>query len=198
MYFYLSLIILGFMEGALILKRSFLVKYAKSIFIFSTLLIFLTGIYYSWNLYSVWQTNPVTAALLPPATPISYFIFYVFMWCFASYVLSFFMAILFLLAAQIINKKSGERFFEKEEPWLGATAIFLSGHPGWLVYLPCLVGSYLLVHVFFRLKMGSAAVKEERDSRLPLYYFWIPVALFVILICRFWLSRCFWWPKFLI
>lgn len=185
------------MEGALILKRSFLVKYAKVIFILSVLSIFLIGIYYSWNLYSVWLSDPVTAALLPPATPIDYFFFYVLMWYFAPYVLSLLTAFVFFLVCQIGNKKSEERFFEKEELWIAATTIFLCKYPGWLVYLACLIAVYLFIHLFSRLK-SFFGKKELTDTRLSLYHLWLPVAILSLLACEFWLSKMPWWFKFVL
>lgn len=194
MHFCLSLAVLAFMEGALIFKRSFLKKYAKAIFVFSISAVFLIGLYYSFDLYSVWKTNPVTAAMLPPSTAIDYFLFYVFMWAFAPYVVSLAAALVFLSAFKISNKKSGEKYFETEEPWMAGTAIFLCGHPGWIVYMASLIAIYLLIHLFFRIKNRS-----KKEDRLPLYHLWIPIAIVTILICEFWLPLVWpFWSKLLL
>ncbi|HOB89754.1 MAG TPA: hypothetical protein PKG74_00270 [Candidatus Colwellbacteria bacterium] len=198
MHFYLSLAILAFMEGALIFKRSFLKKHAKAIFVFSIAVIFLVGLYYSFDLYSVWKTNPVTAAMLPPTSPINYFIFYVFVWAFAPYVLSLMAALVFFLAFRISNKKSGEKYFENEEPWFAATAIFLCSWPGWLVYLVCLILIYLLIHLFSKIK-AKFLNQTPKSERIPLYYLWVPLAIFVIVACQLWLPAILpFWSKLLL
>ncbi|HOF50163.1 MAG TPA: hypothetical protein PLH22_00505 [Candidatus Colwellbacteria bacterium] len=194
MQFYFGLAILAFMEGALVYKRSFLKKYAKAIFVFAIAAVFLVSLYYSFDLYSAWKTNPVTAAMLPPSTPIDYFLFYVFMWAFASYVVSLVAALAFLAVLKISNKKSGEKYFESEEPWMAGTAIFLCGHPGWIVYMASLIVIYLLIHLFFRIKNRS-----KKDDRLPLYHLWIPIALLTLLLCEFWLPSVWpFWSKLLL
>lgn len=198
MHFCLSLAVLAFMEGALIFKRSFLKKSAKAIFVFSIAAVFLVSLYYSFDLYSVWKTNPVTAAMLPPSTHINYFLFYVFMWAFAPYVVSLVAALVFLSAFKISNKKSGEKYFETEEPWMAGTAIFLCGHPGWLVYMVSLIVIYLLMHLFFRAKNQSRK-RGSLSDRLPLYRLWIPIAIIAILACELWLPSVWpFWSKLLL
>lgn len=85
-----------------------------------------------------------------------------------------------------LNKKFGERFFEEEEPYLAALSIFLTGHPGWLVYLVVLITMYFLLHTTYYLL-------QRKTARLPLYRLWAPIAFFVILLNEFWLGETSFW-----
>jgi len=86
-----------------------------------------------------------------------------------------------LFSAKALNKKYQERFFEPEEPYFGALAIFLSAHPGWIFYAIAVILIYLLVHILLSL------VACRLSLRLSLYHLWLPVAIFVIIIQR-WLE----------
>lgn len=134
------------------------------------------------------MANVFTRNFLPPVTPFSYFFLYTGFKFFAPYLLSLAVALIFISAMLLLNRRGDGKFFEKDEPWLAGLAIFLSGYPGWLIYLPILLAVYLLAHLFER-------IWERRNRRISLYHLWIPVGLFVILINVFWLSRCFWWLK---
>lgn len=150
------------------------------------LIVFGYAVFLSYNQFIIWLTNPLSKYLLPPYQSINYFLFYVFGKFFATSLLSLFIGLFFFGVVGRLNKKYDGRFFEVEEPYLAGLGIFLSGHPGWLVYLAVLISFYLLLHLGRRLK-------GERNARVPLYHLWIPTALFVILINEFWLSRAFWW-----
>jgi len=91
-----------------------------------------------------------------------------------------------LFLTKILNKKYGERFFEPEEFYLGASAIFLSGHPGWLFYVVFLLAIYVLIQLFSTAK-SSILNSKFSPVRVSLYWLWIPTAIFVILIQR-WLE----------
>jgi GxxExxY protein len=128
--FYLALGILILTWGGALRprsERSFVFKY---IFIGGIILIFGFLFYQSWQLYQVWWKF-----LLPPYQPIRYFFFYCFTNFFEKQLIALGAALLFLAAAFLLNKKFQERFFEKEEPYLGALAIFLVGHPWWIYYI---------------------------------------------------------------
>ena len=197
MLFYLSLIILVFTLGAQLVQlwlRFFVNRRGltqantqtnadifKYIFLISLFLIFGLLFYQSFKQYQLWSQNEISQYLLPPHRSINYFIFYVFRRIFASYLISLMVAILFLFAAKFFNKKYEERFFYHEEYYLGALAIFLMSHPGWLFYLIFLISAYLLIHFY------SLLITHYSLQRVSLYYLWLTVAIFVIIIQR-WLK----------
>jgi len=199
MLFYLSLVILIFALGAQLWLRFFVNRRGltrintrinadilKYIFLTSLFLIFILLFYQSFKQYQFWSQNEISKHLLPPYQSINYFIFYVATRFFVPYLISLVVAILFFFAAQFLNKKYEERFFYPEEYYLGALAIFLMGHPGWLFYLIFLIFIYLLIHLY------SLLITHYSLQRVPLYYLWIPTAIFVILISK-WLEHLSLW-----
>ena len=80
------------------------------------------------------------------------------------------------IRGETVEQKYEERFFEPEELWFGALAIFLVGHPGWLFYFTSLILIYFLIHIF------SFLISHFSSFRISLYYLWLPLAIFVILI----------------
>ncbi|NCO44857.1 hypothetical protein GW888_02165 [Candidatus Wolfebacteria bacterium] len=149
-------------------------------------LIFSFFVFQSFQQYWVWAGNELSKNLLPPYQSANYFIFYVFTRFFAPYLISLAAALVFLFLTKILNKKYGERFFEPEEFYLGASAIFLSGHPGWLFYVVFLLAIYVLIQLFSTAK-SSILNSKFSPVRVSLYWLWIPTAIFVILIQR-WLE----------
>lgn len=178
--FYFSLGIILFVFAASFFQgRFFGFKSAKCFFYFS-----LSAVFVFFAVLCVWQfiewgNSEPSKYLLPPHQPINYFAFYCFSKFFGPYLISAFGAFSFLLAAMFFNKKSGERFFEPEEPYFGALGIFLSGWPGFLFYAVFLIGAYLLAHIY------SLLFVRRTLQRVPLYYLWLPAALFVIIINNF-------------
>ncbi len=191
MLFEISLAILILVLGLQIIRRfgglfgikNFNLRY---IFIISILIIFGMLFYQSYQQYQIWSQNGPSKFLLPPYQNINYFAFYVFMRFFVSYLISLVAAIVFLIVAKVLNKKYEERFFEPEEFWLGALAIFLVGYPGWLFYLVFVVLLYSLIHIF------SLLISRFSSSRISLYWLWIPTAIFVIIIGK-WLQTLSLW-----
>ena len=155
-------------------------KIIKSVFLFSVVLILLLLFYSSYRQYQIWSHGQIARFLLSPYNQ-TYFIFYVAFRFFLPYLISFLAGILFLLLSKYFNRKYENRFFCPEEPYLAALSIFLTGYPGWLIYLTALILSYLFLHFV------SSIISSRRGGRIPLYYLWIPVAIFVILIQK-WLE----------
>lgn len=153
--------------------------------LFSIAIIFGTAIYQSWQQYLAWQSNDLSRLLLPPHQSWDYFVFYSRIRFFNSYFLSLAIGLGFLIAAKYLNKKYQERFFEPVEPYLLATAIFVVGHPLWLFYLIIL----LTISLISSLVISYWSLSQRR---LPLYYFWLPAAIFTIIISE-WLSTLPWW-----
>lgn len=184
----LALLIIGVtgVASQLSVGRSLLGRHAKIIFILAVLVIFVLNALVTIGQYRIWLADPVASFLIPPHQSISYFAFYSFSRFFAPYVFSLVIALAFLKAALLFNKKKGGIFFEKEEPYLGALSVFLVGHPGWLIYLAVLILTYFMLHV-------SYFIRRREVARLPLYRLWVPVAFFVILLNEYWFGETSWW-----
>jgi hypothetical protein len=155
------------------------------IFIFATTAILGWGIFLSWKQYLLWEGNELGKLLLPPHQSWDYFIFFSRSRFFNQYIISLIFAIIFSVSAGYLNKKSGGKFFEPAEPYLLATAVFLSGHPGWLFYL-------VFILLFGAVLSGWHFLRIRHEQRLSFYYLWLPGALFTILISR-WLADLPWW-----
>ncbi|MEE8131887.1 MAG: hypothetical protein V3T98_02475 [Candidatus Paceibacterota bacterium] len=187
MIFEISLTILILVLGLQIIRHfgglfGYRSIFVKSIFISSVVLVFLLLFYTTWQQFEVWSQNEFSKFLLPPYQALDYFIFYSFFKFFAPYLISLFVALVFLFTAKFLNKKYQERFFYSEELYFGALAIFLVGHPGWLFYIVFLIVIYLLIHLY------SLFIIYDLSRRISLYYWWMPVGIFVILISNYWLS----------
>lgn len=170
----LSLIILtiGFLTPFLAGRFGLAVKiFSKYLFVGAIILVFGLQIYWAQAQYFLWLTSePPARYLLPPYRGISYFFLYSYMTFFNKYAISWAAASIFLYGAQILNSRFQKRFFEEEEPFWGALAIFVLGQPLWLYFVPLVLGAGLLTTAFKFL----AVKKYERFS---LYYFWMPAAL---------------------
>lgn len=175
-------------------------------FRFSIFAIFLLLFYQSYKQYQFWSQNEVSRYLLPPHQSINYFIFYALARFFAPYLISLAAAVLFLISANLLNKKYQERFFYPEEPYFGALAIFLVSHPGWIFYVTAVILIYLLIHLFTLIyyKLRSLTIErsnaiersnrlEQKPVRVSLRYVWLPTAIFVIIIINYWLQTLSWW-----
>jgi len=182
---FISLGILVIAFGAQIILRPFGVKIIKTIFISAIVAIFSLLIYYSYQQYVAWSSVELSKFLLPPYQNIDYFIKYIGARFFTPYLISLAAAFLFLFSANRLNKKYEERFFEPEELWLGALALFLIGWPGALFYFIGLIAFYFLLSAFYFLLYG-------KDNRLSLYYWWLPLAIFVIIINKYLINLELW------
>ena len=151
--------------------------------------IFGTAAYQSWNQYLVWQNNDLGKLFLPPYQSWDYFVFYARTRFFNSYFLSLLIGLVLLWTAKKMNQKYGERFFERVEPYLMATAIFVVGHPAWLFYLMVVLSVFLIIN--FSFSTFHFWLNKEMP-RISLYYLWLPAAILVIIISG-WLSRLPWW-----
>ena len=105
---------------------------------------------------------------------------------FAPYLISLALSFLFMWIATAYNKKYDERFFEKEEIQMGGLSLLLVGHPGWILYFPSVIFVYLLTHIYHQLI-------RKTDERLPVYHLWVPIAIFVILISKYWIYDSVFW-----
>jgi len=184
-----SILILMFIWGASLVGkgRSFLAKHHWRIFFASLFTLFSYAAYEGYLLYKATLSHPIGQF---------FDIEYIFLTriggrIFAPYLVSLVFALVFMWAAAFYNKKYDERFFEKEEIKLGALSILLVGHPGWIFYFPSVIFVYLLVHIYYQLR-------GMKNERIPAYHLWVPVAIFVILIIRYWISYSAIWPLLVI
>ena len=186
---FLFLGILVIALGAQIFLRLFgymrIANIFKYIFYFSIAAIFSLLVYYSYQQYVVWQSVEPSKFLLPPYQAIDYFVKYVGARFFAPYLISLIAAILFLFEAKRLNKKYEERFFEPEELWLGALALFLVGWPGAFFYFIGLIVFYFLLSTFYFLLRG-------KEHRLSLYYLWLLLAIIVIIMNKWLIELNLW------
>lgn len=95
------------------------------------------------------------------------------------YLIAFVFALLLVVSMRRLNKKSGEKFFEAEEPYWGALSVFLLGDPAWNYAWIYYVVALLVVLLFSSFIVSRVLKKRERVS---LYWLWLPVAILVILI----------------
>lgn len=166
----LSMVLLGLTLGAQVILRSFSVRHLRIIIATSFVVIFGLASYLSYLQYAFWHTLQFQKYFLPPYRSISYFLGFAFSRIIGPWVIAFFAALVFGYAAYALNKRYGERFFEKEEPMLFGLAVFLTGYPGFLFYVPLFLLGGALLSIF------------HRGTRTPFYYLWLPLAIFAILI----------------
>lgn len=184
-FFYIALLILVVGAGIEFLKRSWLTKSASRIFLYSAFAVGAYLIYIGFAQYKVFLQGPLKP-IIATWSGFMWFLGYVQLHFWNDYFVSFPFAILFLAIARYFNKKYNERFFEKEEPYLAATGILLVGYPGFFFYVPAV----LLLSI-----MGSAIFMKPGE-RLPLYDFWMPTAIVVLLAIHFWAQNQVWWASF--
>ncbi len=130
-----------------------------------------------------------------------YLLFFLLTRLWGEHFISLIFSVVFLWATLKLNKKYEERFFYGEEPYFGAVAIFLSGWPGWLYYLIALISIFLIfnfagtVRANFRKSHSEAQAEEsvperfftsfrmtQMAQRFSLYYFWLPIAIVIIVV----------------
>lgn len=153
-------------------------NFAKKTFILSIVAGFVYYGYLVYSQYFIWfYAGPPASFLLPPYESLWYVFSYHLARFGLMYGVSLLIGLIFLAAASRFNKKHENLFFEKEEPYLGALAIFLAGTPGELYYFAGLVATYFLLH------LGLKIVRRSKEEfRLPVYWLWLPLAILVIII----------------
>lgn len=150
-YFYLSLVV--FLISIWLLKRGlFKTKYLKLFLITLISFVFLFAFLKTVVNYFVWLNDPLSKNLLPPYTPISYFLRYSFQHYFFSAIVTIIFASLIFWLIIKFNKKFEEKFFYEEEPYLASIGILLTGWPNCLFYLTLVlflgVVSHFLIIIF--------------------------------------------------
>lgn len=173
---YIPAIILAIVFAAQLFLRPLLIKRIAYFFWIPVLIIIASATYQSAMLYLAWNSSPPPGNfLLPPATPITYYLFYVLMRFWLPHLLALAFGGIAYLTAKYLNKRFGERFFYPEEYYLIALGFFLLGHPYWIGFLIFTILGYLLYTIGIALKSGS-------QTRASFYYLWLPAALIVALL----------------
>lgn len=170
----LGLVFLGLTWGAQKSLRSLLVCYWKFVWAVAVFALLSIVGYWIYAQYVLWAAGPPGTYLLPPHQGWWYFYTYVGKRIAGPWLIAFLAAILLPRVAERLNKKYGERFFEPEETRFFALGIFLSGYPGFLFYILSLFLYEFLYTLYLRF--------TAPERRAPLYYAWLPLAIFAILI----------------
>ena len=210
MIIYLSLLILALVFAAQLLKLKWqkikILSLAKWALIISVTAVFIYWTYLTYAQYIAWRDGgPPLSYFVPPYKSPLYVIGYHFIRFGLYYLLSLAASLVFLVWTKRANRRFGYRFFEDEEPYLGALAIFLLGFPelrfAWLYYLILFFSVYLFIHLFliarfYLIKRKSLIntdkklintdkkplIDTDKHPRVPMYYLWLPLAILVILI----------------
>jgi hypothetical protein len=191
MFLIYQITFLVILQGAQIIKRSFLVKVMKPIFWITVAVSFGNSTLFSYWQYLAWKNGPLGDLLLPPHRSIAYFLEYS-IWRFWTPALSALAtALILILIVRFLNKKNEEKFFENEEPYLLGIGIVLVGYPVFLVYILTFFLLFLAVNIF-------KTVKNKSADRVSPYYLWLPAALIAIIVCELWLSHLAWWSLLII
>jgi hypothetical protein len=133
----------------------------------------------TWLQYQAWKGDPLNKFLLPPYAPRSYFINYVGSRLFAPLLVAILAGLLAGFAAQALNRRYQERFFEPEEPFIFALCVLSTGYPVFL---------FFILLIFLVGALWSGAYQFSGRGRAPLYYLWLPTAILAILIVHYFVS----------
>jgi hypothetical protein len=151
----------------------------KILFLFAVAAVIFYYLYLVYAQYLAWREGGITKFLVPPHESV----FYVFGYHFTRFVLYYLAslgaALLFFWAANYFNRKHNLRFFENEEPYLGALSIFLLGNPAWNHAWIYYVVALLVVAVILSLVKSHWS---KRSERLSLRFLWLPLAILVVLV----------------
>ena len=183
--FYAVLGILAAVLGIQIFKRANVLRFIRPIFWITALLILGYLSYLTYLQYQAFQGG-LLGTTLGTKDGLLWFAGYVRLHFWNQYIISFIFALLIFLLAEYLNKKRGEIFMEKEEIYLGGLGTFLVGYPGFFFYLPLVLLSSIV----------GSAIFLKRGERMPLYYFWMPTAMAVLLAIHFWAQYQGWWASF--
>ena len=147
-------------------------RFIKPAVIFVIISIILKIILEFYGQYYIWSHGDASQGLLPPYTPINYFMGYCayrFIWPVLASIL---VGLVFIVLAKILNKYFGQRFFEDDEPWHIIYGLIIVGHPYWIFYIFAVIISavaiYLFNLIFQKMKFGQIF------SLYPLLIFLLP------------------------
>lgn len=168
--------------GARALSRPFVVRNIEKIFWTAVLVVVAVLTITSHLQFAAWASgDPIAQRLVPPLGGHQYFLFYVWWRFWAPYAISFVVSGIFFLFAWFYNRRHGEQFFYDEEYYFIALGIFLSGQPGWILYIFAMILFVSLIAFIRRIFL-------HQMDKFSLYDFWLPMAAFGILIMQ-WLAQ---------
>lgn len=168
--------------------RSFFMRVLTPFFFLSATVLFFYSFYQSYLQYRSFDSG-IFHEWLQTKGGVLWFLSYIQLHFWNPYLTALFVGIGIVFLFRFLNRRFGERFFEREEPILAGLAVFLVGYPSFLFYLFAVLVVYLFFHFF-------SFIRARDLGRVPLYTFWLPSALFVILVTRFWLEELPWWKQF--
>ncbi|MEK9168447.1 MAG: hypothetical protein AAB698_01470 [Patescibacteria group bacterium] len=102
------------------------------------------------NQYYVWSGNELSRLLLPPYQSINYFIFYAFSRFWLGALISVAVSFLFYLFLKFLEKRQS-RFFIEGETALGFLTALLVGWPNFVIFLPLVFVSTILIAIYRQL-----------------------------------------------
>lgn len=156
-------------------------KTHKTVFFISLAGVFLFYLYLVYARYQDWSADigGIGKYFVPPHTSIFYVFGYEFTRFLIYYLVALAVAVLFLFSAKYLNYRFGGKFFENQEPYLGALSVFLLGHPdwgyAWIYYIAAVLASAVV---------GSMVMSHwlKKTERFSLYWLWLPIAILVALV----------------
>ncbi len=186
-FWWISIGIFGVATAIGFFRRDLMPRLASRLFLYSTGATFAYLIYIGYLQFEAFLSGPL-GFFKPEGFLgfVTYTLSYLLLHYWNEYFYSFIAAILFALVAGFFNKKYHERFFEKEELYLIALGILLTGYPGFIFYIPLVLLASIIASALF----------VPRGERLPLYHLWMPVALATVLVIHFWAQNQVWWNSF--
>ncbi len=129
-------------------------------------------LYWVVALYISWKGSEIAKFFLPPYQSPVYF--FETAWRFVGpWFLSGLAGSLLWKGAEYCNQKFGGRFLESGEAFLIGLGFFLSGYPGFLWYGAAMLALGLILSLIYEIAGWG---------RAPLYYWWVPVAMFGIIL----------------
>jgi len=183
--FYVSIVVLGIIFIAQLYKRSMVLKLARTLFFVSVIGIFGNLAYLSYAQFLAFKNGPL-GFTISTGEGIRWFLGYIQLHFLNQFLISLIAAFIIIFIVQYLNKKRGGQFFEREELYVAVTGLFLVGYPGWLFYLGVMLVLPAIISIIF----------VRRGERLPLYYFWMPTAVVVLVWVQFFAMHQAWWTQF--
>ncbi|HDM31973.1 MAG TPA: hypothetical protein ENG32_01220 [bacterium] len=165
-----------------LLILSFFFKRGSKEILRASFLIYLLGIFLSIGIsllqasltYFLWERNSLSHLLLPPFTPISYFLSYVFFHFFRPMLFNLSLSLLLLALLKIFNKIFRGRLFFEEEIYFASFAVLASPFPTNLLLIILVFLSGILVSL-------SKKTCKKKVEFTSLYHFWLPLAILMII-----------------
>lgn len=166
--------ILLLLWGAQFKKRSLLGMHPRKVFAIAVLAQYIGPLIQTQQYFtSLLLAPPPARYLIPPYQSLGYFLFTAQRKFWLPYLISLLVAFLIIAALGALPKKTFDRIFEKEEPYIIALCIALCPNPVWIFYLATTLGLYLLISI--------VATLISKIKRVSLYKLWIPSALLVLI-----------------